>query len=149
MLYGTEVLHVSVDTMDFLDLQQRKLGKVLLSVPMSSANEGVETELGLRPLSERIAERKLKFVAKLESTDPGSELTKEMYSEMKNSGLSQLLRDCDVLRAQFPVGKDIKGDMKKLGTSKIASRSTGKAQFVRGDDTEFNKSLETVKLYFA
>ena len=119
MLYGTEVLHVSVDTMDFLDLQQRKLGKVLLSVPMSSANEGVETELGLRPLSERIAERKLKFVAKLESTDPGSDLTKEVYSEMKNSGLSQLLRDCDVLRAQFPVGKDIKGDMRKLGRARL------------------------------
>ena len=119
MLYGTEVLHVDEATLNFIDLQQRKLGKVLLGVPMSSANEGVETELGLRPISERIAERKLKFVAKLESADPGSKLTREVFSCVKNLGVSQLLKDCEILRKRFPVGADIKGDMRRLGRERL------------------------------
>ena len=86
LLYGSKVLNVVVDTKHYLDLQQRKLGKLLLRVPMSSANECVETELGLRPISEMIEERKLKFASKLQDENVGARITKEVYKYVNDLG---------------------------------------------------------------
>ena len=82
MLYAVDVLDIDQNTLDYLDLQQRKLGKSLLGIPMSSANACVETELGLRPISETIAERKLLFGSKLENAEMAA-LTNSVYSFMR------------------------------------------------------------------
>ena len=81
MLYAVEVLDVDQKTLDYLDLQQRKLGKSLLGIPMSSANACVETELGLRPISEIIAERKITFGSKLANAE-GAKLTNDVFTFM-------------------------------------------------------------------
>ena len=97
MLYGVEVIPIKDSTMKFLDMQQRIMGEVILEVPTSSANACVETELGLRPVSEVIVEKKLSFYSYLETNVPGSKIVREMFLLKRETGTLSLLRrrrDC-------------------------------------------------------
>ena len=47
---------------------------------------------------------------------------------MKSLGITALLQDCDVLKARFPVGTDIRGDDKEIG-KRITPRHSVIAKF--------------------
>ena len=129
MLYAVEVLDVDKSTLDYLDLQQRKLGKSLLGIPKSSANVCVETELGLRPISEIIAERKILFGSRLENAEL-SMLTNNVYSFMRQTGVSQLCKTYDNLRETYKVGTSIKKDMRELGRTRLENELKGKSSML-------------------
>ena len=130
MLYGVEVVPIKDATLRYLDLQQRIMGKAILDVPSSSANACVELELGLRPISEIIAERKMLYFNYLETNMAGSKLVKEMFLRKKRSGDSQLIVEVERIKRAFPVGLDIKSDMKDLGRLRLSKEIAGKVSLM-------------------
>ena len=129
MLYAVEVLDVDQKTLDYLDLQQRKLGKSLLGIPMSSANVCIETELGLRPISEIIAERKITFGSKLANAE-GAELTNNVFKFMSQTGISSMYNTYIRLKRTYNIGSAIKNEMRKLGRERLETELKTKASMI-------------------
>ena len=77
ILYGLEALPFSEDLEQELEKIQIMLGKGILGVRQSTANVVIYTELGLKPITLLISERKFRYIsAILQSGYRGSELVK-------------------------------------------------------------------------
>ena len=69
ILYGIETIPVSANTIRELGKVQSTIGKFALQVRGSTANEIVNTDLGLKPVKMVIYERKLKYFARINDKD--------------------------------------------------------------------------------
>ena len=64
-LYAAEVLPWSTNQINELETEQNKFGKVILSIPYSSANVSVQALLGLKEITHLILEARIRMVQKL------------------------------------------------------------------------------------
>ena len=87
VLYGVETLPFSMVQMEEMELEQRKMGKILMGVAGSTANEAVEAVLGLKPIQLQIAVAKMKLYKKA-SNAKDSSLLKTALSYHKESTTS-------------------------------------------------------------
>lgn len=96
ILYGLEALPFDEDLEHQLEQVQLALGKSILGVRQSTAGMVVYTELGLKPISLLISERKIRYISSvLNNNYKGSQLVKLLMirlMEEKNSPFYQDLK---------------------------------------------------------
>ena len=61
ILYGTEVMPITKETLNVVESCQNTIGKFILQIPRSSANASCYVDAGLRPVWSLIAERTLQY----------------------------------------------------------------------------------------
>ena len=106
ILYGADVLPIDPDTITEIQTLQRIIGKSILGVPKSSANEVVELELGLKPVLLRVLTSKIKFLVDTSSDTKACQTTKMCLGLLKHSGNSEYLKNFDILLEPFGLSTD-------------------------------------------
>ena len=102
VMYGMDVIPISVSQLEKMELEQRKMGKVLLGVPESTANVAVGTLLGLKPIKMQIAKLRLKLYLKAKNSKEGYLLGEALKYYVENpsslyiSRMKQLLLDLKI-----------------------------------------------------
>ena len=64
-MYGTDVVPISTDCIQELDVIQNKLGKALLGLSLSTGNPVIAVELGWKPSQLRVSQAKLSYFRKV------------------------------------------------------------------------------------
>ena len=85
ILYGTEVLPITKETLDVIEMCQNTIGKFILQIPRSSANVSSYIDAGFRPVWSVIAERTLVYARKT-MRNPLSSWTKIAMNECISMG---------------------------------------------------------------
>ena len=67
VLYGLDVIPVPKDILDEFEIQQYKVEKLLMGVPQSTANVSTNLVLGMKPMTLRILNSKLRFIKRISS----------------------------------------------------------------------------------
>ena len=99
ILYGCEALPIPMDVIDSIQLSQNKIGKILLGVPKSTANETVAIELGLKPILLLVLTAKIKFVMKCKNHG-GCMASKRCLTLLENIRNSDYLSNLKSLLSQ-------------------------------------------------
>jgi hypothetical protein len=68
VFYCIEALPISIQTLSKMEITQNKIGKTILDLPHSTANDVVPLLLGIKPMHLKVLERKVKFILKLKGT---------------------------------------------------------------------------------
>ena len=69
-MYAAEVLAISPEDLEEVQLEQNKVGKAILGVPYSTANDAIPLLLGLKSITHLVAQQKIRYIIRLnENTD--------------------------------------------------------------------------------
>ena len=101
ILYGADVLPVTMDTINELEMIQRRVGKAVLGVPTNSANEVVELELGIKPFLLKILSMKINFFLSTKSDKTACNTTKLCLEILECSGDSEYIKNFNDLLSPF------------------------------------------------
>ena len=82
ILYGTECLPISDQTINDLNIIQNKMAKIILGLPTSTANVVTQAELGIKTFKLKIIERKIRFLSKIKCNAKGCEVTKQCVQNL-------------------------------------------------------------------
>ena len=89
ILYAADVLLIDMSTINAIQDIQRGVGKAILNVPRSTANEVVVLELGLRPVLLKVLSLKINFYLSSNQT------TKLCLQLLEESGDSEFINNFD------------------------------------------------------
>ena len=89
ILYAADVLLIDMSTINAIQDIQRGVGKAILNVPRSTANEVVVLELGLRPVLLKVLSLKINFYLSSNQT------TKLCLQLLEESGDSEFIKNYD------------------------------------------------------